>query len=192
MGRIAKVVSFLKRSIVADPGGGSNITANHFSPPGDDSQPLPDDYCVVSKSAKTGGGTVAGYYDAENLPKAGPGEKRIYARDSTGVLIVEVWLKSDGEAVILNGNGSITLSPGGDVKGLNGSGSFELQASGDFVVNGVTIDPAGNITTPAVITSTGVIANTSLTVGGVEMSGHTHSQGVDSNGDTQQTTGAPA
>ncbi len=192
MGRIAKILSFAKRKVVADPGGGANVTASHFSSPGDDSQPLQGDLCFVPKSPKSGGGVSAGYYDTTNKSKAGPGDKRIYARDSNGAVVVEIWLKSDGSCEILNDTASVILAPDGGLKADNGSGSFELQPSGVFVVNGVTIDTAGNITTPATVAAATLGASTSLTVAGTEMAGHNHAQAADSNGDTQQPTGPPA
>lgn len=188
MGRIARVVSFIKRRVIVDPGGGPNITADHFSAPGDDSEPMPRDHCVASRSMRTGGGVVMGYTDSVNEPKAGSGEKRIYARDDSGVTVVEIWLKNDGTCLVANSGGSITLSPGGDIKGVNLSGSFELASSGNFVVNGVTIDIDGNITQPA---SASIDAGASLKVAGVEMSLHSHAQGNDSDGNSQVPVGPP-
>ena len=173
MGRIAKLLSFVRvtrndakvSDVKADPGGGSNITAENFAPAGDDSNPLPGDYVALNTRDGTGREDVIGYSDPLNEPKALPGDKRIYARDEDGVVIAEIWLKNTGEATVSNENGSITLRPDGgaitttpgstfdakadgSIKGDNGSGSFELKAGGDFLVNGVNIDPSGNITTP--------------------------------------------
>lgn len=147
-----------------DPSGGANVTAEHFSAPGDDSHPLPDDFAVAVSVAQTGRAAVIGYIDPLNTPKAEDGEKRIYARDpSDGSVVVEVWLKNTGEALTSNVNGSVTLSPDGTIKGVNTNGSFELQAGGDFVVNGVTIDKNGKVTIP-----------TSLNLAGKEIAGHDH------------------
>lgn len=199
-----------------DPGGGPNVTAEDFRPAGDDAYPLTTDYALASSTPRSGGEAIVGYVDPINEPKAQPGDKRIYARDAnSGADVNEVWLKNDGSVLLSNANGSVLLRPDGgtitttpnstfdvaadgSIKGDNGSGSFELQAGGDFVVNGATIDISGNITSPATITATtSVVAPTmtaasSLTVGGKEMSGHTHSQGTDSGGDTQVNTGGPA
>lgn len=171
MGRIAKLLSFVRLTrnnakvsdVKVDPGGGANITAEHFSAPGDDSHPLPGDYVALNTNSGTGREDAIGYVDPLNEPKALPGDKRIYARDENGVLIVEIWLKNTGEATIFNANGSVTLSPSGSIKCANSSGSFELQAGGDFVVNGVTIDTNGNVTIP-----------NSLTLAGKEIAGHDH------------------
>lgn len=216
MGRIARLLSFVRvirngakvSDVKVDPGGGANITAQHFAPSGDDSHPLPIDFVIIEDVEGTGRESVVGYVDPVSEPKALPGDKRIYARDENGVTVVEIWLKNTGEALISNDNGSVTLRPDGStvtttpggtfdakadgsIKGDNGSGSFELQAAGDFLVNGVTIDVNGNITTSATITGNTVAATTSLTVAGKEMDQHTHAQGNDSNGDTQVNTGGP-
>lgn len=199
-GVIGKLLSFsfaIRNSVKVgdaklDPGGGPNVTAEHFAPPGDDSHPLPGDYVYAGTTPQQGRRSALGYIDPVNDAQAAPGEKRIYARDAgTGAVVCEIWLKNDGTALIANDNGSVTLSPDGSILGQNGAGQFELEVGGDFVVNGATIDTAGNITTDATITGETVAANTSLTVAAKEMSGHTHPQGVDSNGDTQQDTGGP-
>lgn len=203
MGRIAKLLSFLRTTkndakvsdVKVDPGGGPNVTAEHFTAAGDDSHPLPGDYVALNADSGSGRESAIGYLDPLNEPKALMGDKRIYARDGNGVVIVEVWLKNTGEATILNENGSVTLRPDGgtvtttpestfdakadgSIKGDNGSGSFELQAGGDFLVNGVTIDASGNVTIP-----------TSLTLNGKEIAEHVHSQANDSGGNTEADTG---
>lgn len=168
MGRIAKLLSFVRvtrndakiSDVKIDPGGGSNITAEHFAPAGDDSFPLKTDYVVTNDIPRTGGEAAIGYLDPINTPKAQEGDKRIYARDAnTGAVIVEIWLKNDGTAITSNSNGSFTLNPDGSIKGSNGAGSFELQAGGDFVVNGVTIDTSGNIVTGGTLNADDVTAD---------------------------------
>ena len=208
MGLIALLRSFTRvtrkaanvSDVKLDPGGGPNLTGQHFAPPGDDSHPLPDDYVYAGATPQRGRVAVLGYVDPANTPKAQPGEKRIYARDSSGAVVVEVWLKNDGEATIFNdeglmtlspdgtitaqnGQGSVTLGADGSILGQNSNGSFELQAGGNFVVNGVTIDTTGLITTP-----TG-IATPSALVNNVEVDGHNHAQANDSGGNTEQDTG---
>jgi len=203
MGRIAKLLSFVRTTrnganvsdVKVNPGGGGNITAEHFSSPGDDGHPLVTDYVALNTDAGTGREYASGYIDPLNAPVALPGDKRIYGRDSAGAAVVQVWLKNTGEAVLSNDNGSYTLAPsgtvtietgpvtlvvatGGAITGSNGAGVFELQAGGDFVVNGVTIAANGDVTIP-----------TSLTVNSKEMAEHTHSQADDSGGNTEQDTG---
>ena len=184
MGRIAKLLSFVRltrneakvNDVKVDPGGGPNVTAEHFAAAGDDSHPLPGDYVALNTDSGSGRESAIGYLDPINGPKAQPGDKRIYARNENGVVIVEIWLKNTGEATILNGNGSVTLRPDGgaitttpgstfdakadgSIKGDNGSGSFELQAGGDFLVNGVTIDTSGNISTGGKLNADDVTAD---------------------------------
>lgn len=204
MGRIGKLLSFVRATrngakvsdVKLDPGGGPNITGEHYSAPGDDSFPLDADYVITNEVEGTGREDVVGYADTLNTPKALEGDKRIYARDpATGLTVVEVWLKSDGTALVSNANGSVTLRPDGgsviatplstldadadgSIAGTNGSGDFELQAGGDFVVNGVTIAANGAVTIPS-----------SLTLNSKEIAEHDHSQGDDSGGDTQVDTG---
>jgi len=171
VGRIAKILSFIRvqrngakiSDVKADPGGGANITAEHFSAPGDDSQPMPGDYVALNADSGSGRESALGYLDPLNPPVALKGDKRIYARDADGAVIVEVWLKNTGEATTKNGSGSVTLGPTGSILGTNNNGSFELQAAGDFLVNGVRIDINGAVTIPD-----------SLTLDGKEIAGHDH------------------
>jgi len=110
MGFIAFLLSFTRSTsndtpvsdVKVDRGGGSNITAEHFSSAGDDSHPLPKDSVVVVQIDGTGNGVVVGYLDPKNSQKAEKGEKRLYSRDENGDEKAEVWLKKNGE-VVLNG-----------------------------------------------------------------------------------------
>lgn len=209
MGWVGRLLSFIRAErngakvsdVQVDTGGGPNITAEHFAAAGDDAYPLETDYVSGHNVQQTGREAITGYLDPINEPKAQEGEKRIYGRDAdTGAMVVEVWLKNSGEAFISNENGSVTLFPDGSTRvttpastfdcaadgsiaGVNGSGQFELQSGGNFVVNGVTIDTAGAITTPTSITTPSAVVN------GVEVDGHDHSQANDSGGNTEQDTG---
>ena len=208
MGELAKLLSFVRRvrrdanvsDAKVDTGGGPNITAEHFSTPGDDSHPLPGDFVLLVRVQQTGRSAAAGYLDPLNEQTAGPGERRLYARDSAGAIVSTIWLKNTGEVLINNGLGSVKLRPDGGtivetpgatfdvgadgtVKTDNGAGSIELQASGNVVINNVTITPAGNVSTPTNITTPSAI------VGGVEAAAHTHAQGPDSDGNTEQDVG---
>lgn len=204
MGRIARLLSFVRLTrndanvsdVKVNPGGGPNITAEHFADAGDDSHPLITDYVALNEDSGSGRETAIGYLDPLNEPKAQPGEKRIYGRDAdSGAVVVEVWLKNDGTAVVSNDNGSVTLRPDGgtvvttpestfdaaadgSITGDNGNGSFQLQAGGDFLVNGVTIDTSGNITSPATITAPNVAGSTSMQAAGKELAGHDHPAGT--------------
>lgn len=118
-----------------DPGGGATRMAQHFADPGDDSHPLADDLVVTVSSG--GREHAVAYADLVNEPMSGPGEKRIYSRDSDGALVASIWLKADGTVVITNADG----------------GSFEMASGGDVTINGVVIDTSGNVTAPGEVTA---------------------------------------
>jgi len=188
VGRIAKLLSFVRLTrngakvsdVKIDPGGGANITGEHFAPPGDDSHPLKTDYVITSKLPRTGNEAIIGYIDPISEPVALEGDKRIYGRDADGITKNQVWLKNDGSILSSNDNGSALLRPDGgtiittpgstfdaaadgSIKGINGAGSFELQSGGDFVVNGVTIKANGDVIMP-----------NSLLLNGKEIDNHDH------------------
>lgn len=176
MGVVCRVLSFTRAmrngarvsDTKSNPGGGANLTGEHFSAPGDDSYPLSTDYVYKARGAQAGRFVSIGYLDPLNTPKAQKGDKRIYARDATtGAVVVEVWLKNDGAAIIENAGAIVTVSPNGSILGSNSAGRFELENGGDFVANGVTIKPGGIIE--------GV---TSLTAGDKELVDHTHPAGT--------------
>lgn len=182
MGMIAKVLSstpITKDNIKAtetkvDKGGGYNRTGLQYSAPGDDSQPLPDDSSALIETQQTGGVAAVGYLDPKNDQKAQVGEKRIYARQADGTSICEIWLQADGTIAISNDNGSISLTPAGEIEAANGSGNIRLESGGDVDINGVTIDTSGNITTTGTVDAGTVEATTSLKVATKELNGHIH------------------
>lgn len=161
MGLIGKLLAFTrgtrKGAQVAftkhDPGGGYNVTSEHFGAPGDDAAPLPGDYVVAVRIPRTGGSAAVAYLDPLNAGEAAPGERRIYARDTNGAPVVWFWLKANGSAILDNGSGSIELAPGGDI-----------------TLNGVTIDTDGNITSPGIVEG-----DTVRTAAGIDLGTHTHS-----------------
>ena len=164
MGRVAKILSFLRLTrngakvsdVKTDTGGGVNITSEHFADVGDDSFPLVTDYALNVDVPGSGNEATVGYLDPINTPKATVGDKRIYARDAdTGLMVVEVWLKSDSSAIISNSNGAI-----------------ELQADGTVNINGLTIDPTGALVSPVSVTAPSVVANSK------ELAGHVHAAGT--------------
>jgi len=162
--RITRGESKLSVSKV-DPGGGANISSEHFSSPGDDSYPLESDIVAILPIPRSRGadGVCVGYADIKNPKKANMGDKRIYARDSSGNEIAEIWIKNTGEVLIDNGNGTIKLEAGGNIN-----------------LNGVIITPAGAMTTPGTIVATGnitaptVIGSTDVSFGGKSAGSHTH------------------
>ena len=109
-------------------------------------------------------------------------------------------MRPDGGSIVTTPENIFDVNADGSIKGSNGSGSFELQAGGDMIINDAVIDVTGNITSPGTITaavsvSAPLIAATgpsgSLTVQDKEMNEHIHSQGNDSNGDSQVNTSGP-
>lgn len=167
MGLIGRLLSFTRGTrkgaevglSKVNPGGGYIVTCEHFGAPGDDGQPLPGDYVVTVSVPRTGVPAAVGYLDPVNAGQAGPGERRLYARNSSGAPVVSLWLKADGSITVANENGSLVLQPGGA-----------------FVINGVTIDSDGNIDTAGNITSTGTVEGTNVqTAAGIDLGFHTHS-----------------
>lgn len=118
-----------KLDITADPGGGANVSAEHFAPSGDDSPPLAGDSVALEDSAGSGLKQATGYYDPNNESKAADGEKRIYARDATGAATAEIWLKGDG---------SIEITA--------------IKAGAKVTIHGVEIDQSGNLSAPGLVT----------------------------------------
>lgn len=155
MGLIAKVLQFIApRNVESDPGGGAVFTGEHFQPAGDDAQPLPGDAVYAGATPQKGRRAALGYVDTLNPAQAGPGEKRIYARDAeSGDIVVEVFLRNSG-----------------DIQIANASGSFTMAADGSVDINGVTIAANGDVTIPS-----------SLQLNGKELDGHTHGPGTFSN-----------
>lgn len=166
---LGKLLSFIRGTrndaklsdVKLDPGGGPNVTAEHFSAPGDDSYPLAGDYVVNVSIQRSGGSAVVGYLDPKNDQKAAAGEKRIYARKADGSSVVELWLKNDGTAVLENANGSVRLSPNGDIEVVGAAISItgdSITITGTTDINGATISTGGEVTT----------------AGGVDLDTHVH------------------
>lgn len=109
MGLIGTVIEFIREQVEGeqvvhvkfDPGGEDTATADHFTPPGVDAQPLPDDYMGLAPGAGTGRWVVMGYLDPINEGTAAPGETRLYSRDSDGNILVTLRMAADEEFVHL-------------------------------------------------------------------------------------------
>ena len=144
MSRIAIVISSERvidegahaLDVKCDPNDGETLTAAHFADSGDDSPPLPGDTVALEDSTGAGAEQVSGYIDPLNAGVALPGEKRIYARDEDGNIVAEIHIKRSGSILI-----------------ENGEGTFEIADSGTVTINGVTIDPDGNINAPGDVTA---------------------------------------
>lgn len=109
MSRIAEVLDSTRVNdegghgldVKCDPGGGDNVTAPHFADAGDDGRPLPGDFAALEDSSGSGAEQVTGYADTKNAGRAAKGEKRIYARNPSGEVVAEVWLKGDGTVHVI-------------------------------------------------------------------------------------------
>jgi hypothetical protein len=122
--KIAEVQAFERdgtsETVIVDPGGTANVTADHCGPPGDDSPPLPGDFAQLSAATGKGRAAAVGYTDPQNERQAVGGEKRFYARNSDGEIVSTFWQKGDGSLVFEN---------------LNGWG-FSMTADGVFTFDG--------------------------------------------------------
>jgi hypothetical protein len=81
-----------------------NVTAVIFGSPGDDSRPLPDDAFCFVKNENIGGKSAVGFLDTKNAPVAADGERRLYSRDSGGVIKAIIYLKENGTVEVNNGS----------------------------------------------------------------------------------------
>ncbi len=121
MGLIAIIKDFFRgesngakvNKLTIDGGGGANKTTELFSAVGDDSQPLKTDYVYAGETQETGGFASLGFVDPLNEGITKPGEKRIYSRDSDGVIVASIYLKNDGSIVFANDNGMLELTAAG-------------------------------------------------------------------------------
>lgn len=150
MSAIAKLLSFVRAKVdgkahvtdvKADPGGGANVTAHHFAPPGDDSHPLPGDFVALAESPGSGNMHATGYIDPANEPKAEAGGKRIYSRDANGKVVAEAWLKADGTIVVNSVEGGVTLTLGADgTAKIEGGVTLTLDASGTATLEATSVE----------------------------------------------------
>jgi hypothetical protein len=139
-------------NVIVDTGGGSNLTAEYFPNPGDDSPPCVGDMVTLGESEGAGSMAVTGANDARNPGKAAGGERRLYARDEHGTPVAELWLKADGS---------------GEITGLKCGWKIAMGTDGSITLNGVTIDKDSNIKAPGEVTA--------MSAGpGVKLSTHLH------------------
>lgn len=140
MGWIAKVISFAREVrrqsanvnvVRGDPGAGANATMEHFSASGDDSPPLAGDYVAGLPLQRSGGLAAVGVADPRNAGVAEPGEKRIYARDTSGAVVAEIYIEADGTITLSNAAGSLILDVSGN---LTATGTI---TAADFIAGGV-------------------------------------------------------
>lgn len=137
--------------IDVDLGGGDLTPADVFASPGEDSPPLKgDDAALVDVEGASD--TFAAVAFADDTPRvAEPGEKRTYARDSSGAVVAEIHMRGDGSvsiertggtSVTVGADDSLTVDgPFGASITMSSTGAIEL----DSVAGNVSISDAGAI-----------------------------------------------
>lgn len=173
MGLIGRVLSYVYgqlgqngdtvADIKLDTGGEANTTAWQAEPAGQTSQPLPSDLVVVVPIPGQGRQVAVAFIDPNNPQDIAAGEHKTYARDGSGTIVCHVHLKNDG--------------------------SIDITSTADINVNGATITPTGDITSPGTITAETIIGNSSVQAAGKELAEHNHNQPNDSGGNTESPTG---
>jgi hypothetical protein len=132
--------------IKVDRGGGDVEEIQHLDSPGDDSLPLPGDFAASVELGKSGSRHATGYHDPKTEKKSGEGERRLYARDSSGNVVAEVWLKSDGtvHVEVLKAGATVEIiNDGGAVRiqsrdiNLGPTGGRRVACEGDIVIGAV-------------------------------------------------------
>jgi hypothetical protein len=129
----------------------------------------------------------------------GFGTRNANQKPSKDNLVIEgdnsvITIKPSGEMSTVLPSTTVTILPDGTMTTIT-QGTALLKASAYTIDTDVTI--TGTLQVDKAMASSvsasapNVVAATSLTVASKEMSGHTHPQGIDSNGDTQVSTGGP-
>lgn len=167
MGFIASVVAFARETVNGtsvpttriDAGGGNDSTAGHWASPGDDSPPLPADDAFCVDGGGTGRSGAVGYQDPKNAGRALPGERLLYARDQSGEIVLEIYMKNSGELLIESTAGrDITIKTTGtcildapDVR-LGSMAGKQVACVGDLVAGSTPVLAAALIAAPTVPT----------------------------------------
>ena len=194
MGRIGKVV---KSYIAKLSGSGTNAqfssveefagdqrTVQIFGPCNEDFAP-PENCKTLNIPLGRGRGFLisAAYHNQKIAPVAVHGERRLYSTNQAGtVAMAEVFLKQDGTILIKNATITITVNP---------SGLLEIETTGNTEITSLKTIINNDVDIIGALSASTIAAATSLTVNSKEMDDHRHPQGVDSDSDTQQNTGAP-
>jgi len=194
VGRVLQILKITKRGatvpeIKAEVRKGQIKRMERFNPPGDDSNPLPDDLVFSVSRPETGIWAALGYIDQDNAPVALAGEKRFYARDTSGNIKSTIWMQNDGKVTIWNDNAMVTIAADGKVT-IDSSVNTEINSAATVINNNVTINGTLQVNGSAQATGT-VTGDTDVLTGATSLKNHTHPQGIDSGLDTQANTGAP-
>lgn len=107
-------------------------------------------------------------------PELGVGGKRIYSTDDTGEVVkAEVRLDPDGKITLVNGGGSLTMTPDGLLT-IDVSGETVINSSKTTINNNVEIN--GNLEATGVITAPTVNGTTEVNFAGIPSSTHKHQE----------------
>ena len=109
-------------------------------------------------------GEVRGEFTSENITMSAPSDINLNAENIT---------LTATSTLILNGD------------------TIGMTAPSGVTINNVTIDAAGAVASPVSFTAPNGVFTSNVSFGGVDGLTHTHPQGPDSAGDTQENTGAP-
>lgn len=147
--------------------GDESITAELLLGPGCDAMPLPGDEVLLSEGEGTGEMYAMAFGDSKNAGTAENGEHRIFARDTDGAVVCEVWCKKDGTVSIktLKGDAAFEIKPDGGLNYNNGAFICDKQGNAKF---------AGEVTAMA--------GTPEAPLPGTKVSTHTHPTGVGPSG----------
>ena len=120
MGKLARVLGYLRGVVTSDMGGGVLRTTERLGPPGIDAAPVTGDVVMVDNEKSLGVVTEG--------REALPGEIILTGRNAAGVAVSSIRMLSDGSVSIGNSTGQLTLT-----------------SSGKILINGVEIDLLGQV-----------------------------------------------
>jgi hypothetical protein len=160
VGRIGRLVDLSVDEfveLIAETIAGNNETSDFFTPPGDDSVPLPEDRIVLVEVNGTNNAAAVGVLSVSQGAK--PGEKILYARDKDCNVVSVFKMLNDGSVAAVS-EGDISFDTKKNFS-LKIEKDFNVEAKGDATVK------AGNITIDGDLKVTGnVIMDDKLTVTG--------------------------
>lgn len=191
MGLIAKVTEWFYQTVGStkttqvqlDQGAGYTAQAPYSTPSGVASTPMPGDLAVCLEVPGSGQTFVVGYIDPQFAQGLATGEAKLYSRDSSGAEVASLYLTREGRATLKNSKGQAVLNPDGSGGLSNDNGGFTLQAGGSVIINGVTIDPSGNISGAGSINAKSLKTTGDVQAGIISVTGHKHG-GVTTGGGT--------
>jgi hypothetical protein len=142
MGRIGFIDSversatdgFETTDVKIDVGGGEVVTPPQAAPPGIDAHPLLTDKAVTTGTPGDSGEVVVGYLDGKNLGVSAEGEFKANGRAADGTILVSVWVKNDGTAIIENDGAKLELKLDGSVELSNSKGAYSLDVLGNLAI----------------------------------------------------------